>query len=103
MKTFEKFIDKAANLQEEAKRISFGEQSQKPKPQKAYEKKGTISAVEKGKGPANPKPPQQIQQQHPLPPPPAPYRRSFPQQSQPSDRPRYMDLKRGTDGLFLTK
>ncbi|KAL0913100.1 hypothetical protein M5K25_016532 [Dendrobium thyrsiflorum] len=57
IKTFEKLLNKASSLQEEASQLSFlvdqsSLDSKKLKPQKIFEKKsGTVSAVEKGKQP----------------------------------------------------
>ncbi|KAL0916971.1 hypothetical protein M5K25_014527 [Dendrobium thyrsiflorum] len=74
IKTFEKLLNKASSLQEEASQLSFlvdqsSLDSKKLKPQKIFEKKsGTVSAVEKGKQPmkvqAENPPPQFYNQQY---------------------------------------
>ncbi|XP_020685009.1 uncharacterized protein LOC110101440 [Dendrobium catenatum] len=73
IKTFEKLLNKASNLQEEVSQLPFAKDStslemKKLKPQKVLEKKsGTVSAVDKGKQPMqiqteNPNRPPQYQQ-----------------------------------------
>ncbi|XP_028556574.1 uncharacterized protein LOC110106707 [Dendrobium catenatum] len=72
IKTFEKLLNKASNLQEEAPRMPFlreqSEDTKGPKLVKTFEKKAMVSAVDKGKRPVvsqpcTPPPPQPPQKQ----------------------------------------